>query len=618
MVVCLALAAELRAQPARFVFPADPKTVVNARTDCGAKGDGVADDTEALQKAIDLSCGIGQPTTRLLFIPDGVYRVTRPLVVKSGLGPWLSGESRDGAIIRLADGSADATCVLRTHPNEKPPTSADWFMRNIRNLTIDAGANPNADGIRFYATNSGILQNVRVVGRGPVGINSAFLEQNGPNLIQDCVVEGFETGLKTQWNWGQTLSRVTLRDCRKAGLVTAANVVAAEDLVIENVPEPVLCDRPNDWYWWGGVLAVHGGRITGAHPAAPAVRNRSVLYLRDVTVKGYGSAVESQTPGGARPGEKIEEYLAFPPEKLFDAPDKAVRLPTRREPTVAWETDLAKWECANEHGVTAGDNQDDTAALQKAVDAAAAAGKTVVYLRGTGGREPNWYNLNGEVRVHGSVRWVLGLGWARVLGPKDGSGRFVLTDDSAPAVKFRNIDAFGGSPITIENRSSRSDLVVESCGVHVRATGGGATFLTDCPANLSIEKAGAKAYCRQLNPEGDSDDGLVRNAGGDLWVLGMKCEGRGVRLRATAGSRTEIFGAFIYGPGIKPDDRRPIFDIDNSALCVLGLREISFGGGMYNLKVRETRGGETRTLGIKPGHGWIGWTMYSGWTDRPK
>ena len=90
------------------------------------------------------------------------------------------------------------TAVLRTHPNEKPPTSADWFMRNLRNFTIDAGKNPDTDGVRYYATNTGVLQNVRVVGAGKVGINSGFLDQNGPCLVQDCTVEGFETGVLSQ------------------------------------------------------------------------------------------------------------------------------------------------------------------------------------------------------------------------------------------------------------------------------------------------------------------------------------------------------------------------------------------------------------------------------------
>ena len=146
-----------------FTCPKD-ESVLDAKRDFGAKGDGTADDTEALQRAIEASCGSDKAhrgKTNALFLPNGTYRVTKSLVVKAALGPWLYGESRDGVVIKLDDGVKDVTCVLRTHPNEKGPTSADWFMRNLRNFTVDVGNNPETDGIRYYATNSGILKNVR-------------------------------------------------------------------------------------------------------------------------------------------------------------------------------------------------------------------------------------------------------------------------------------------------------------------------------------------------------------------------------------------------------------------------------------------------------------------------
>jgi hypothetical protein len=615
-VALLALPPAAVADPPTYRFPADP-WVLDAKRDLGAKGDGVADDTDALQKGIDLSCGFNQRTTKVLFLPNGTYKVTRSLVVKNALGPWLYGESRDGVVIKLADGSKGVTAVLRTHPSEKGPTSADWFMRNVRNLTFDAGDNPGTDGVRWHSTNSGILQNVRVVGRGPVGVNAGFLDQSGPNLLQDVTVDGFDTGVLSQWAWSQTLSRVTIRNSKRVGLKVEANVVASEDLVVENVPEPVRVQVPNDWHWWGGVLAMVGGTLTGSNPDGPAVFNQNVLYARGVATSGCKQAVRSTTPGGDVAGPTVGEYLSHPARKGFDAPDRGLKLAVKREPVVPWELDPARWECANDHGAIAGDNKDDTAAIQKAIDAAAAAGKTVVYLRGCGGGDPNWYTVDDEIRVHGSVRHVLGLGFARVLGGKN--GRFVVTDESAPAVQFRHIDSFGGPPVTIENRSADKALVVESCGVTVVGTGRGDIFLTDCPARLELRSPGQKAWCRQLNPEGESDAGLVRNAGGDLWILGMKFEGAGVRVRTEAGGRTEAIGVFNYGPGLKDGDTRPAFVVADASLSVAGMREITFGKNPFAVKVRETRGGVTKDTAAAPNeHYWIGWPLYSGWAPPPR
>jgi hypothetical protein len=211
------------------------------------------------------------------------------------------------------------------------------------------------------------------------------------------------------------------------------------------------------------------------------------------------------------------------------------------------------------------------------------------------------------------VRHILGLGFGRILGGK--GGRFVVGDDSAPVVRFQNIDSFGGPPVTIENRSASRVLLADSCGVNILGTGTGPIFLVNCPARVDLRSRGQRVWARQLNPEGTDDVGLVRNAGGILWILGMKCEGAGVRVRTSDGGRTEVFGAFIYDPGdLRPDDRRPMFDIDNASLCVMGIREICFGRHTYSVKVRERRGAEVRTLGAAPGeHGWIGWPLFSGW-----
>jgi hypothetical protein len=603
----------LFADDLRIVFPKDV-SVLDAKKDLGAKGDGIADDTDALQKGLDQKDSEKTKSTKVLFLPKGTYKISKTLVVGRAIGPWLYGETRDGTIIRLADHSKGVTAVLRTHPRESGKTSADWFMRNIRNLTLDAGNNPDADGIRYYATNTGCLQNVRVIGNGKVGINAGFLDQSGPNLVQDCEVEGFETGVLSQWIWGQTLSRVKVKKCRKVGLVVSANSVAVENLVVEDTPQALHVQVPNDWGHWAGVVALVGGKFSGGDGSKPAIQNDGILYARDVTTKGFKSAIENKDAKKNVAGPNVPEFFSHPIKSLFEPSKDTPRLEIKPEPKFPWETDPEKWLCINDYGAIAGDNKDDTAAIQKAIDAAAKAGKTTVYFRGCGGGDPNWYTVDGEIKVHGSVRFVLGLGWARILGGKE--GRFVVSDDSADLVKFQNIDSFGGPPVWVENRSAKKTMLVESCGVRVLGTGTGDIFATDCPLRIDLRKAGQKMWCRQLNPEGDDDVGLVKNAGADLWILGMKFEGRGVRVRTEKGGRTQAFGIFNYGPGIKEGDKRPMFDVIDGSLAVYGLRELSFGGNCFRTKVREKRGDQTRSLGDDKEEGWIGWSAYQGWNER--
>ncbi len=613
----LALTSPAWAQSAvRYSFPEDV-SVLDVKKHMGAKGDGKTDDTTALQQALDAGSGRDKASSgrsRVVFLPNGIYRLTGSLIVKSAVGPWLYGETRDGVVLKLDDSVKDVTAVLRTHPNEKGPTSADWFMRNLRNFTVDAGNNPQTDGIRYYATNSGILKNVRVRGNGPVGINAGFLDQSGPNLIQDVEIEGFARGVQSQWVWGGTLSRVTIRNCRSEGVFVSANVAAIEDLTVENTPVAIINNVPNGWDHWGGIVALTGGKFTGGKPDQAAILNQGKLYARNVETSGFSRAIETKGSNGASEGANVAEFTSSTPRKLWeDSPDGSLKLPIEPEPEVPWEHDHTRWLCVEDHGAIPGDNKDDTDAVEQALATAAKAGKTVVYFRGTVGGDPNWYNISRPLPIPAPVRHVIGLGFGRLLG-KEGGG-FIVNDQSAPMVKFQNLDSFGGPPITLTNAAAKNTLVVESCGVKVIGNGTGDIFLTDCPATLHLQRPGQACWARHLNPEGESDTGLVQNDGATLGCLGVKHEGKGVRIATRNGGKTEVLGLFNYGGTKDENDPRPCFIIDDASFTLAGIREIAFDQHTFLNKVRETRSGEVRLWhkNRRPEHGWIGWSLFSAW-----
>jgi hypothetical protein len=55
-----------------------PRTVIDVRSDCGARGDGRTDDTAAVQACLDRAARIGGPDT-LVYFPSGRYRVSRTI-----------------------------------------------------------------------------------------------------------------------------------------------------------------------------------------------------------------------------------------------------------------------------------------------------------------------------------------------------------------------------------------------------------------------------------------------------------------------------------------------------------------------------------------------------------
>jgi hypothetical protein len=365
-------------------------------------------------------------------------------------------------------------------------------------------------------------------------------------------------------------------------------------LVVENTPQALFADYPNDWTWWSGVVALVGGKFKTTKSDLPAIRVKGHLFARDVTSEGYKQVLAGEGQVKGVEGNTIDEYSSHAPVTAFNdaSRGKVLRLPIKKEPTVAWESDPTKWVCVDDYGAKAGDNRDDTEAVRKAFDAAAKAGKTVVYFRGCAGPDPNWYTLKGEVKVTGSVRLVIGLGFARML-----SGTFVVDDDSAPVVQFRHLYSCGGPPNTYEHRGTKNAMVVESAEGTVVGDGAGDIFTTDTPAFVHLKKAGQSLWARGLDPEGTTDDGLVRNAGGNLWVLGCKTEGKGKRYTTTAGGKTELYGCYEYTTeAVKDGDERPMFEVIDSAMSVAATREVCFTGQPFVVKLHEQRGKETKRI----------------------
>ena len=104
--IAIAFLTATAAAQERFSFPDDP-SVLDVKKALGAKGDGKTDDTDILQRALDIGSGRDKEgvkqfgnRSRVVFLPNGTYRLTRSLVVKSAVGPWLYGESRAGVIFQ--------------------------------------------------------------------------------------------------------------------------------------------------------------------------------------------------------------------------------------------------------------------------------------------------------------------------------------------------------------------------------------------------------------------------------------------------------------------------------------------------------------------------------------
>jgi len=600
LLTLLALLVPVLPSPAEnIVFPPDAGHVDVTKPPYNLKGDGSTDCTAGLQQAFVDVMGKNQT----LYFPNGTYLIADSVGVFDAKAHSktrfvnLQGQSQAGAIIRLKDrspGFDDAAKPKTVVSLYEGQSTGDAMHAYARNLTVDVGAgNPGAAGLRFMANNTGAVYDVTVRSSDPQKAGAIGLDltqsQNGPAFIKNVTVEGFDYGVAVHNTFSLVLEHIAVSDQRKAGFRNENGRVTVRDFrsrnsvtALENIKH--------------GQLTLIGAELTGGAPTAAAITtDNGKIFLRDIKAQGYGATVKPAK------GEPVTGNLAEWTNGETYAPlaGKAttLRLPIEETPEIAWETDLSKW-------VKVEPGPDG---LQKALDAAAAAGKTTVYFPKIAEKGGGKYVLTAPVRVHGSVNRIIGMENILWIDEKLPVGATVFTfeDLKGPVVveRFFNMLKNGGwkglkDRFLIENRSDQP-LVLRNfahgaCDLK-KPNPGKTLFIEDMATHLKIGK-GEKCWARQLNPESPEEEMVVVD-GGQLWILGLKTEGRSRHIVATGGAKVELLGGVSYQSWKNQKLDPPVFTVKDS--------EASFTIGFYHYNlpfstiVEETGSGGTRTLSRK-------------------
>lgn len=177
--------------------------VINVR-DFGAVGDGVADDTSAIQSAINSAFSSGRKD---IFIPVGTYRTTATLVV-NGTGVRIKGEGAEFSTSIVAD-------FVGTSFTNSPVFRLDGRFQQIQSLGItssstrEASSNQYAAGIHIEATDSATnnswfgefsdLEIQKQPGNGILCVGMVILSSFTRLKIHDCKQHGirFDSGYLT-------------------------------------------------------------------------------------------------------------------------------------------------------------------------------------------------------------------------------------------------------------------------------------------------------------------------------------------------------------------------------------------------------------------------------------
>lgn len=567
-----------------------PDAVLNVR-DFGARGDGQSDDTAAFLAALAASggdTGAAFWQDRIVFVPDGTYRITAPLVKRYANGNFASGfiligQSQAGTVLRLPDqapGYGDpqqpraviftTSKLLRGGPSDGGKDylgrgeGNDAYMNFVENMTIDVGSgNPGAIAIDYLGNNSGAIRDVTLragPGSGAVGL-SMTRKWPGPSLIQRLTIEGFATGIATaQTEYGLTFDHISLRNQTQAAIANNQNALTIRNMQITGA-NPVIINSGDK-----GFIAIDGGSATAGGITA-LFRNDGFVSVRDLSL-------------GADPLDGILQgrdlwQPASPANwrtPLQDAP------PTPTAP-------VAQWVSVARFGASGNANQDATDALRQAF----ASGAAIIYL-------PNGtYAVRDSVDIPSSVQRIVGMNATiRVFSPRQpgfarSSGMFRAATAGSPLfierLAFDNTNL--GEQVGVELSGPRDivlrDIISAGTTMLDRKAGGGRAFLENMCCGLLRLTGPQPVFARQFDSEGTTT--RIINRGSPLSILGLKTEGVCTVLENRDGARSDIFGGLVYVVRDGAAPSIPTFTNAGSYLSATFVEESLRTGSRYQVYV---------------------------------
>jgi len=608
-----------------LTYPNDSGIINVKLAPYNARGDGMTDDTVALQHAIDDWQGSGH----IIYLPNGTYLVSASLSFPAfayGSGHNnISGQSRSGTVLRLKDNTFTNASAPRAVLDIANTGAAQWFDNNVTNLTISTGqGNVGAIGLKFYGNNISALRNVSILSgdrQGVTGLDMGYATENGPLLVKNVKVYGFNTGILTgSGSTGSlvnsvTLEHITLQDQKVVAFKNTSQCLSIRGLVTIGCVKAFYSDS--------GVITLIDSTLQGKGAASnlPAISNGETLFARNVCTPGFGSSVlglygaNSSPPDAAK---NITEFVSsvsaagtptFAPS-LFPSQPQSMNLTIKETPGVP-QDNAAVWanvlsyrrsETRTYDGNVIVDGNgapikwlepDDTKAIQRAIDEDVT---TLYFPKG-----PR-YGITGTIILRRSLRRIVGMfSEFAITAPIT----FQLAEGAYPTVVIEGTNEQLGWN-SVQNLSSRT-LVIKDAGAspnYARDAVGNPIATGD----LFVENVvgsnwmigGQKFWGRQVNIENSGTHLLNNN--GTVWMLGYKTERAGTLIDTEAGGKTELIGGLCYTtePTRINGVDVPMFIVNNaSASLTIGEVQSSSGFTVYFKVVQETRGSETRTLSFQ-------------------
>ncbi|KAF8736780.1 hypothetical protein AX14_014012 [Amanita brunnescens Koide BX004] len=371
--------------------------------DFGAKGDGVTDDTAAINNAISsggrcgASCGSSTVTPAIVFFPRGTYVVSSPIIAY--YYTQLIGDARNPPTL-LASSSFSGMAVIDADPYIPGGGGAQWyvnqdnFYRSIRNLVIDVRQVPASStagtGIHWQVSQSTSLMNI--VFQMSTAANTAhqgiWMENGSGGFMGDLVFNGGKYGMWVgnqqftvrnitvnnaqsavymNWNWAWTFQTVNINNCQVGfdlatggvrGGTQTAGAMTILDATVVNTGVFVRMSTTSPCTLTGSIV-INNAKLTNTPVAVGVLNGEIVLAGGTMTIAswGQGNVYSGSNPTGSYVQGNI--IAADKPSVLLDG---AGRIFGKGHPQYA-DYAVSQFVSVRSKGAKGDGVTDDTAAL---------------------------------------------------------------------------------------------------------------------------------------------------------------------------------------------------------------------------------------------------------------
>ncbi|KAK9600183.1 hypothetical protein V6Z92_000273 [Aspergillus fumigatus] len=402
--------------------------------DFGAKGDGITDDTAAINEAISSGerCGQGcfssTTTPAIVYFPAGTYVISKPIF--DYYNTIITGNPNALPVIK-ACADFDGGYLIDGDPYFGP--ELNWpattvFWRQVRNLvldTTDVAARKQISGIHWPTAQATSLQNVIFQLSADEGTEhqGIFCESGSAGFAGDLVFNGgkiaaalgnqqftmrnltfnhAQTAISHFWNWGWTYQDITINDC-EVGIDISTGGSEQQSVGSITVFDSSFANTP---------VAIKSAQSESSTPRTAGsiiLENVAINNVATVVQGPSGTVLAGTTRSSVIPGwGQGNRYVPDGPTR-FAGDITPVSRPAglvvgdgkyyQRSKPQYEQLPVSAFSSVRDGGATGDGTTDDTAALQRVIDSAAASDRVVFLDAGV-------YKVTSTLRIPAGSRIV--------------------------------------------------------------------------------------------------------------------------------------------------------------------------------------------------------------------